>query len=137
MDLSPQSPLSLDEAAKLCLRGLVTASTLRAAIGRGELQAEFTGKRYMTTPADIEQWRKVCRDKAKARASTGGGQAAMQAALSPRMGDGSSETDNAQLAQDAALEMARKLKEGLPITSGRNTKPRDASAALHKSGLRT
>ena len=48
-DLSPDSPISLDEAAEICLRGLVTASTLRAAADRGELAIERLGRRIVTT----------------------------------------------------------------------------------------
>ncbi len=47
-DISPDSPISLDEAAAICLRGLVSASTLRAAAERGELTIERLGRRITT-----------------------------------------------------------------------------------------
>lgn len=53
----PDDPLTLQEAAKHLLRGLVTASTLEAAIKRGELDCERLGRRIVVTPAMIRAWR--------------------------------------------------------------------------------
>ncbi|ARN80674.1 hypothetical protein DSM21852_39940 [Methylocystis bryophila] len=63
--LTPNTPLSLKEAAEICLRGIVKASTLRAAAERGELAIERLGRRIVVTPAAIEAWRERCRVRAK------------------------------------------------------------------------
>lgn len=63
----PDTPLSLKEAAEMLLRGLVKASTFRAAADRGELTMERLGRRIVTTPASIEACRERCRDQAKAQ----------------------------------------------------------------------
>ena len=68
-DLSPLSPVSLQEASEILLRGLVTPSTLKAAAERGELAVFKLGKRLVTTPKDIEEWKDKCREKRKAPAS--------------------------------------------------------------------
>ncbi len=47
-DISLDYPISLDEAAAICLRGVVSASTLRAAAERGELTIERLGRRITT-----------------------------------------------------------------------------------------
>jgi len=39
------------------LRGLVKPATLRAAADRGELIIEKLGRRVVTTPANINEWR--------------------------------------------------------------------------------
>jgi hypothetical protein len=67
-DLQPDTPLSLDEAARLCCGGLVKGATLRAAAARGELTIERLGKRIVTTPAYVKGWRESCRE-GKERAS--------------------------------------------------------------------
>lgn len=130
--LSTNAPLSLDEAARVLLRGLVKASTLRAAIGRGELQAEFTGKRYITTPADIEAWRKLCRDRARERGCISGAQGEPQA-----QPNGSSETEQSRLALDAAKAIAKALKGGSRTTSPKNTGRPEASVHYLKRGSQT
>ena len=63
-------PITLAEAAEVLLRGLVTASTLRAAADRGELQTERLGRRVVTTSAHIKDWRRRCRVSVEARTST-------------------------------------------------------------------
>lgn len=50
----PDDPITLKEAAAIFLRGLVTASTLSAAISG----AERIGRRVLTTPAMIREWRR-------------------------------------------------------------------------------
>lgn len=128
----PTSPLSLDEAASLLLRGLVKASTLRAAADRGELAVERLGRRIVTTPADIEAWRKNCRGQARERACISG-----QPAGRPAQSNGSSETDEVRLGLDAALATARALKNSSRNTSHRNTERPAASVHFLKSGSTT
>jgi hypothetical protein len=132
MELSPQSPLSLEEAAELCLRGLVKASTLRAAAERGELATERLGRRIVTTPADIEAWRMKCRDRERERACISGPRAEQPAPPS-----GSSETEASRLALDAAKATARALKSGSPTTSLKNTGRPAASVHYLKPGSPT
>ncbi len=62
--------MTLAEAATVLIRGLVTASTLRAAADRGELQTERLGRRVVTTPAHIKDWRRRCHVLAAVRTST-------------------------------------------------------------------
>ncbi len=68
--LSNDAPITLTEAAETLLRGLVTASTLRAAAERGELTTERLGRRLVTTPASVRDWRRRCRVSAEGRTST-------------------------------------------------------------------
>lgn len=59
--LDPDAPLTFREAAEHCLRGTVKGATLRAAWERRELTAERLGRRVVTTPAAVAEWRKRCR----------------------------------------------------------------------------
>lgn len=106
-EFSPDTPLSLKEAAEVLLRGLVKASTLRAAADRGELTVERLGRRVVTTPAAVAEWRERCRDQAKARDCISGRRGAPAA-----QPNGSSETDDAKLALAAAMATALALKKG-------------------------
>lgn len=54
----PDDPITLREAATIFLRGLVTESTLRVAISRGELGSERLGRRIVTTPEMLREWRR-------------------------------------------------------------------------------
>jgi hypothetical protein len=54
-------PITLAEASKLLLRGIVTVSALRAEIKRGNLVAEKIGKNLFTMPAAIRALREKCR----------------------------------------------------------------------------
>jgi hypothetical protein len=47
-ELGPNDPLTLREAAETLLRGIVKASTLRAAAARGELTVERPGRNLVT-----------------------------------------------------------------------------------------
>lgn len=137
MSLSPQSPLSLDEAAETLLRGLVKASTLRAAAERGELATERLGRRIVTTPADIEAWRMRCREQQRERACISGQRGIGETGASRRPPAGSSETGGMKLAQAAALAKAKKLKDASPPTSPANTRQTAASVHYLKSKSQT
>ena len=65
--IDDDAPMTLDEAARLLLRGAVSAATLRAAIGRRDLTCERIGRRVMVTPAEVRAWRKRCRVQAEER----------------------------------------------------------------------
>jgi hypothetical protein len=56
-DIDDDDPISFDEAATIIFRGLITASTLRAAYQRGELEAERIGRRVLTTRRAVNAWR--------------------------------------------------------------------------------
>jgi hypothetical protein len=118
-DFSPQSPVSLDEAASVLLRGLVKVGTLRRAADRGELATERLGRAIVTTPADIEAWRKLCRDRQKALAYGSDRREPKETNAAPP--SGSSSTESIRKAQAAALATAQKLKDGLRTTSPKNT----------------
>jgi hypothetical protein len=64
-ELGPNDPLTLREAAETLLRGIVKASTLRAAAARGELTVERLGRTLVTTPTYVEQWRERRRSVVK------------------------------------------------------------------------
>lgn len=131
-EFDPDTPFSLDEAAEVLLRGLVKASTLRAAAERGELAIERLGRRIIVTPAAIDAWRDLCRDREKARAFICAPQSAKPAPSSlPR--DGSSATTDVILARDSALKTIEKLKSDLRITSRKSTSRRAASVHYLKS----
>ena len=130
-DLLPNSPISLDEAAAICLRGLISASTLRAAAERGDLAIERLGRRIVTTPADIEVWRKRCRDQKEPGSICG----QLRTTLTDRSvttQHGLSEMDGGLSPRDAALIRARKLKESFRNTSRQNMLSSVKSEISHK-----
>lgn len=61
VDLIDTDPITLSEASKVVLRGVVTVSALRAEIRRGNLAVERIGKNLYTTPAAIREMRDKCR----------------------------------------------------------------------------
>lgn len=131
-EISPDSPISLNEAAAICLRGLVSASTLRAAAERGELTIERLGRRIVTTPADIDAWRSKCR-KEKAQGSTcdqRGRTLTDQYEATPL---GLSEMAGSLSPRDAALIRARKLKESFKNTLRQNMHPSAESVTSRRS----
>jgi hypothetical protein len=135
VSLPDDAPVSLDEAARICLRGVVKASTLRAAAERGELAVERLGRRIVTTPADVNAWREMCRDRERARTcafgprDTGTGSSTKPPA-------GSSKTDDGSLAQEAALMALRRLREPCATTSPRSTRRKGENVISIKSGSR-
>jgi hypothetical protein len=60
-ELLDDDPITLAEASKLLLGGVVTVSALRAEIKRGNLVVEKIGKNLFTTPAAIREMREKCR----------------------------------------------------------------------------
>lgn len=136
-DLLPNAPLTLEEAAEICLRGIVKKSTLRTAAARGELAIERIGNRLVTTPAAVEAWREFCRDREKARISGCGPRSAGQTEPSAPTRNGSSAMDDLGLAQAAALATAMRLKGDSDNTSSRSTSRRAAAVHYLKSPSRT
>lgn len=60
-DLLDTDPITLTEASKVLLRGIVSVSALRAEIRRGNLAVERIGKNLYTTPEAIREMRIKCR----------------------------------------------------------------------------
>jgi hypothetical protein len=54
-------PITLTEASRVVLRGVVSVSALRSEIRRGNLAVEKIGKNLFTTPAAIREMREKCR----------------------------------------------------------------------------
>ena len=67
------TPLPLDAAVKTFFpNGGVTKNMLLLAIRRGVLGFEKIGRAYFVTEADVMQWRKTCRNAARAQGSISG-----------------------------------------------------------------
>lgn len=60
-DIGDDEPVTLTEASRVILRGIVSVSALRAEIRRGNLAVERIGKNLYTTPAAIREMRSKCR----------------------------------------------------------------------------
>jgi hypothetical protein len=67
--IADDDPITLAVASKVVLRGVITVSTLRAEIRRGNLEVERIGKNLFTTPAYIKQMRERCRVQSSRPAS--------------------------------------------------------------------
>lgn len=60
-NIDADEPITLTEASRVILRGVVTVSALRSEIRRGNLAVERIGKNLYTTPAAIREMRDKCR----------------------------------------------------------------------------
>ena len=136
--VNDQTPLRLDDAVRLAFPcGGMTVSGLRREAARGRLVIErVAGKDFVTLRA-IDEMREKCRVQTKGHASGSDPQAETPPEKSSRPHDGSSKTEAGKLAQAAALLIARKLKEGSPITSPANTRRKDANVLYLKRGSPT
>jgi len=54
-DLIDTDPITLSEASRVVLRGVVSVSALRSEVRRGNLAVERIGKNLYTTPAAIRE----------------------------------------------------------------------------------
>lgn len=123
-------PMPLDVAARLCFpHGGATKRTLLDAIRKGALGFERVGNRYLTTVADIEAWRKQCRDEARGRVSTSTPARAARPSTSSGM-------DRIALAQAAALAMSRELTRPSRTISPGPSGPTPANVTCLKSHAR-
>ncbi len=104
-------PIPLSAACDAVFRGAVSPATLRAAARRGELVITRYGRRDFTTLADVRQWVRSCRDRARDPGSIG--------TLS--VNAGSSETERCSTALVAAQAMLDELKERSRTTSDGST----------------
>lgn len=68
-DISDDTPLSLEEAASVLMRGMFTKWTLKAAADRKELVTFKLGRIIVTTPAYVREWVELCRAKGEGRTS--------------------------------------------------------------------
>lgn len=125
-DLHLDAPISLDIA--VCLPELGgqgyfapsqfwTEKQLRGAIERGELRAERQARRLFVTRRSIQEWRERCRDQENQPVSGSSRSAAMPKAVSPMSRHGSSETEQKNIALDAARQTLLALRSSLQTTS--------------------
>ena len=111
-------PMTLDEASATLLRGLVKASTLRAAIAAGALSHERQGRRIIVTKRDIEQWRAACRVEARKAPASGSSRNELPPpAASSAPSGASSTTEESSAALAALMANVAKLKTASPPTS--------------------
>lgn len=118
-ELLDTDPITLTEASELVLRGVVSVSTLRAEIRRGNLVVERIGKNLFTTPAAIREMRERCRVNQAPRDST-----SVQTTE-----PGSSATEARTTELDALKASLNVLKSGSRNTSQRKTPANQQSAA--------
>lgn len=107
-DLLETDPITLLEASRVVLRGVVSVSALRAEIKRGNLMVERIGKNIFTTPAAIREMRTKCRVQPRPLACT--------SEKTETAGSGSSGT-TASIDELTAMRMSLKALKG----NSRNT----------------
>jgi hypothetical protein len=110
-DLIDSDPITLTEASKLVLRGVVSVSALRAEMQRGNLMTMRIGKNLFTTPAAIREMMEKCRVKPHRLASTS------DRTIEP----GSSETRSTASELAALNASVTALKSGSLSTLRKNT----------------
>jgi hypothetical protein len=118
--MSTDSPITLSEACRLFPRAGLKVSTLRTAADKGELVIFKLGRQYHTTPADMDEWVKRCRDEGRRRAYGSTDDAS----------NGSSETEELSSAQAAAsntVEMLKKLSQNTSDESTGRKRPQRRS----------
>jgi len=115
--------MTLKEASEVFFRGKIKVHTLRAARDRGELMVERLGNKDFVTPDAINEWREKCRVNPKVQGSICVENDATLPGNSHTNQCGLSGTGQKQLARDAALATAQKLKDGSLTTSVKNTTP--------------
>lgn len=93
-----------------------TVSTLWAEEERGNLRIFMVGRVWCTTPADMREMFRLCRENRRARGST-----------SIRAEDGLSGTDKLSSARAALSQSVAKLKGNSPVISGKSTRQRRAA----------
>ena len=109
--MGDDDPISLKDACALYPCAKFTVSTLRAEAARGRLAIFRMGKRDYTTPAEMKEMVRKCRDAARLRAST----------LTRNESSGQSETERVSSARAALKQTVAALRNGLPHISGRST----------------
>ena len=127
------TPLRLKEAAALAFpNGGMTEASLRREAAKGRLAIERIAGKDFVTLAAIAEMRERCRRGPRAQDYGSDQPSEMRPAPCSSPRDGSSETEAARLALDAARATARRLREGLPNISRPNTRRPVESARLTK-----
>lgn len=120
VDIGEDEPVTLAEASRVILRGVVTVSALRAEIRRGNLMVERIGKNLYTTPAAIRDMRSKCRVQPNRRDFT--------CAKTATNTSGSSETPDVTAELAALKASVNSLKSG-SLSTLRKSMPRGPDAA--------
>jgi hypothetical protein len=119
--VTADSPITLEEACRLFPQARLKVSTLRTAADKGELVIFKLGRQYHTTPGDMDDWVKRCREEGSRRAYGSTSDAS----------NGSSETEQRSSARAAANLTVEKLKQlskrTSPASTGRSPAPRRSS----------
>lgn len=115
VDIGDDEPVTLAEASRIILRGIVSVSALRAEIRRGNLAVERIGKNLFTTPAAIREMRSKCRVMPNRQDYT--------SEKTEGKASGSSETAAKTSELDALKASVRALKTGSLSTLRRSTPP--------------
>lgn len=109
-------PITLTEASRVVLRGIVSVSALRAEIKRGNLAVERIGKNLYTTPVAIREMREKCRVMPNHHDST--------SAKTEKTASGSSGTTG-KTGELAALKASVNALKSNSLSTLRKSTPRD------------
>lgn len=117
--------MKLATALRVCFTGddVWTVSALRTEIRKGTLQCERVAGKIVVTKTAIREMLVKCRDQQK-------GQGSISEDVQAATESGLSETDQARLAQDAALATVQALKKRSANTSPKNTSRRKPTDGL-------
>jgi hypothetical protein len=115
--VQPDSPITLEEAARTIFRGAVTARVLRRAVDKGELKAFKVGRTIFTTAADVANMRESCPVEPSPRASIS----------IPSAENGLSETERALSAQAALKARLERPKQSFTSISAPSTSRKPAA----------
>lgn len=119
-DLIDTDPITLTEASRVVLRGVVSVSALRSEVRRGNLAVEKIGKNLYTTPAAIREMRDKCRVQQNLPDSTSDGTGKQ----SPGLSATATKTDEL-----AALKATVKALKGGSLSTLRRSTPADQQRA--------
>lgn len=118
-DLIDTDPITLTEASRVVLRGVVSVSALRAEMNRGNLMTMKIGKNLFTTPAAIREMMEKCRVRPPHPASIS----------APTTEPGSSATKDTANELAALKASVTALKSGSLSTLRKSTRRNQQSAA--------
>ncbi len=119
-DLIDTDPITLTEASRVVLRGVVSVSALRSEVRRGNLAVEKIGKNLYTTPAAIREMRDKCRVQQNLPDSTSDGTGKQ----SPGLSATATKTDEL-----VALKATVKALKGGSLSTLRRSTPADQQRA--------
>jgi hypothetical protein len=131
-EIDLDTPLRLDVAARLAFPGGgMSASGLRKERDRKRLVIEKIAGKEFTTLRFIEQMRFLCREVPKEQGSGSSPKNETQTESSPGARHGLSGTDRTKSALAALEQTAKALSKPSPITSPKNTRPRETATVIH------